>query len=83
MEFRLFVDADAIDFLQNLPAEERRLLYRHLREIQKYPGNYSNYIEQDEEGRRLDVSAFQTFRVYYWADGADRHVKILEIRVTD
>jgi mRNA-degrading endonuclease RelE of RelBE toxin-antitoxin system len=83
MEFRLLVDADAIDFLQSLPAQERKRLYRHLREIQKYPGNYSEFVEQDEEGHRLDVSTFKVFRVYYWTDAADRHVKILEVRETD
>jgi hypothetical protein len=77
------VDLEVIDFLQNLPARERRQLYRHFREIQKYPGNTSDFTSQDEEGRRLDVSSFAGFRIYYWTDAADRHVKILEIRVTD
>ena len=83
MEFRLLVDLDVIDFLQSLPAHERRRLYRHFREIQKYPSNASDFISQDEAGRRLDVSSFDGFRVYYWTDAADRHIKILEIKVTD
>jgi len=83
MEFRLLVDADVIDFLQGLPAQERRRLYRHMREIQKYPSNHSEFVVQDDEGRHLDVSTFRAFRLYYWTDGADRHVKILEVRETD
>jgi len=83
MEFRLLIDADALDFLQGLPAQQRRRLYSYLRQIQKYPGNYSEFTVRDDEGRLLDVSTYGAFRVYYWTDPADRHVKILEIKETD
>ena len=83
MEFRLLIDADALDFLQSLPMRQRRHLYLFLREIQKFPGNRSEFTVRDEEERTLDVATHGAFRIYYWTDAADRHVKILEIEETD
>jgi hypothetical protein len=83
MAFRLLVDADVIELLQSFPAPLRRRLYQHFREIQKYPANSAGFDARDEEGRRLDVSEFGAYRIYYWTDAGDKHVKILEIRETD
>jgi hypothetical protein len=79
MEFKLLIDADVIDILAKLPARERRRLYAHFRKIQSYPGNYSELTEPDNEGRLLDVSSFEGLSIRYWIDGADRHLKILEL----
>ena len=83
MKYRLLVDADVIEFLQGLPAQERRRVYQYLRRIQQYPGNCSHITTRDDLGRQLDVSSFGQFNIYYWMDSADQHVKILEIREVD
>jgi hypothetical protein len=79
MLFRLLIDLDLVEFTKTLPAAQRRRLYAHFRRIQEYPGHYSDLIETDDEGRRLDISFFEDLIVGYWTDSADRHVKVLRI----
>jgi hypothetical protein len=79
MLFRLLIDFDLVDFTRKLPLRQQQRLYGHLRKIQEYPGHYSDFIESDEQGRRIDVSFFEDLIIGYWTDSADRHVKILRI----
>jgi hypothetical protein len=79
MLFQLLIDFDLVDFAKQLPASQRQRLYAHFRKIQEYLGHYSDLIESDPEGRRLDVSFFEDMIICYWTDTADRHVKILRI----
>ena len=83
MEFRLLVDLEVIDFLQGLTGNRRRRLLDHFRKIQNFPGHYSDFIDQDAHGRRLDVSLIDGLAVFYWTDAADRHVKILKVTAAD
>lgn len=79
MLFRLFLDLEVVDLLNKLPVLRRRMVFDHLRKIQDFPGHYSDCIEQDAEGRRIDVSFFDGLTIHYWIDMADRHVKIMRI----
>ena len=79
MSFRLLIDIDALEFIDALPPRRRRRVLDHLREIQWYPGNFSDYRERDDTGRMTDVSIFDDVRIHYWIDMADRHIKILRI----
>jgi hypothetical protein len=83
MDFRLLISIEVIEFLQKLPAARRKRLVQHFRRIQDFPGHYSDYIETDSSGRRVDVSVFDGFAIVYWADVADRHLKILELQKAD
>lgn len=83
MQFRLLIDVEVVDFLQALPAARRRRLLAHFRKIQNFPGHYSDFIEQDDLGRRLDVSLIDGLAVFYWTDVADMHVKILKVTMAD
>ncbi len=83
MDFRLLIDVEVFDFLQTLSPARRRRLLNHFRQIQSFPGHHSDYIDQDEEGRRLDVSLPDGIAVFYWTDVSDRHVKILKITTAD
>lgn len=83
MQFRLLVDVEVIDFLQTLSKDRRRRLLSHFRKIQNFPGHYSDFIEQDDVGRRLDVSLVDGLAIFYWTDAADQHVKILKITIAD
>jgi hypothetical protein len=71
MLFRLLIDLDLVDFARRLPTRQRQRLYAHFRKIQEYPGHYSDLIENDSEGRRLDVSFFEDLIICYWTDSAD------------
>ncbi len=79
MLFRLLIDFDLVEFTRQLPAAQRTRLYAYLRRIQEYPGHYSDFIENDAEGRRIDISFFENLLIGYWIDTADRHVKILRM----
>jgi hypothetical protein len=79
MAYRLFVDFDIHDYLSEMSAAQRRRFYGHFRHIQEFPTNSSNYVEYDVEGREVNVSIFEGFRILYWIDHADCDVKILEI----
>ena len=83
MEFRLLMDLEVYDFLQTLPKRQRERLLGHFQKIKNFPGHYSDFIHQDEVGRRLDVSLVDGLAIFYWTDAADRHVKILSITAAD
>ncbi len=79
MKYRLLVDLEVLHFSLSLPVSQRRRLFIHFEEIQKFPGNYSDFIDSDDQGRLLQVSLFEDFLIRYWIDDADRHIKILYI----
>ena len=79
MLFRLLIDLDIVEFTRQLPPRQRQRLYAHFRRIQEFPGHFSDFIENDTEGRRIDVSLFEDLLIGYWTDAADRHVKILRL----
>jgi hypothetical protein len=79
MQFRLLVDMDVLDILSKYPASRRRRLIAHFRKIQSFPGNYSEFVDPDDEGRLVDISTFEDVSIHYWIDDADRHVKILRV----
>jgi len=79
MVFRLLLDLETLVFLQNLKPAQRRRLFALLERIQEAPHRFSDFIDRDEVGRRLDVCVFEGVAVYYWVDTADRHIKVLKI----
>jgi hypothetical protein len=83
MNFGLLIDADVFEFLVNLPPSQRRRLMERFREIQRFPGNHSEFSESMDDGRRLDISRFGPLLIYYWSDEADRQVKILKLISSD
>jgi hypothetical protein len=83
MPYRLFIAVDVIDLLETLNRPRRRELLAHFRRLQDAPGHYSDYVEADEAGRRVDVAVFRGLAIYYWVDDADRQVKILKLAVAD
>jgi hypothetical protein len=54
-----------------------------IRRLRDFPVNLSDSSCSDADGRRLDVSLFEGLAIYYWIDGADRHVKVLKITIED
>ncbi len=79
MPFRLLIEGDVVDLLLDFSATKRRRFMAHFRKIQEYPGNNSQMLEPDDEGRILDVCIFEDIEIRYWIDDADRHVKIVSL----
>ena len=83
MEYRLLIDLEALEILDNLPARVRSRLLDQLHKIRDFPQNYSDYHEQDALGRRVEICVFSGWAVHYWIDSADCHVKVLSLRPAD
>ena len=82
-ESRLFIAVDVLDFLRTLRPREQRDLLQRFRDIATFPSRFSDYVEYDATGRRVDVHVFGKFAVKFWDDFADRHVKILDLHFAD
>ncbi|HEY6167002.1 MAG TPA: hypothetical protein VI454_03105 [Verrucomicrobiae bacterium] len=82
-DWRLLVDIEVLEFLRTLRRREQADLMKRIREIGSFPANYSDFAEYDASGRRVDVHVCQRFAIKFWADFADRHVKILDVHFAD
>ena len=80
---RLLIAIDVFEMLRTRREVEQRNLLKRFREIAAFPSNFSDFVEYDASGRRVDVHIFGKFAIKYWDDFADRHVKILELRLAD
>ena len=80
---RLLVDIDVLDFLRTLPRRDQGSLLKRFREIAAFPTNYSDYVEHDAVGRRVEVHVFTKYAIKYWDDFAGRQVKILDLHPAD
>jgi hypothetical protein len=80
---RLLIAIEALDFLRTLSQREQRELLKRFRDIAAFPSRFSDFVEHDSFGRRVDVHVFGRFAVKFWNDFADRHVKILDLHFAD
>ncbi|MCX6962170.1 MAG: hypothetical protein NTZ08_06945 [Verrucomicrobia bacterium] len=83
MQYRLFVDLEAIQFLASSKPPLRRKLVAHLSKIEAFPESSSDYFENDSKGRQIDIAICSANAIHYWIDFADRHVKVLRISQAD
>ncbi|HMP81200.1 MAG TPA: hypothetical protein PKA41_00665 [Verrucomicrobiota bacterium] len=80
---RLLIDIEVLEFLRTLRPKEQAHLLNHFREIAVFPSRFSDFVERDSAGRRVDVHIFGKFAIKFWDDFADRHVKILDVHLAD
>ncbi len=80
---RLLIDIEVVDFLRTLRPREQRDLLKRFREIAAFPSDFSDFVEYDSAGRRVDVHVVGKFAIKFWDDFADRHVKILDLHFAD
>ena len=83
MDYRLLVDLEVIAFLDSLQKKARRRLLDHFIRLRSTPDQYSDSHENDQIGRRIEISIITGHAIHYWIDFADRHVKILAIKPAD
>jgi hypothetical protein len=83
MKYRLLIDYEVIEFIENLPRKDQRLLRSHFVAIQDFPRRYSDYVEHDSEGRRVDIHICGKYAIKFWEDFADKHLKILSVHLAD
>ena len=82
-DVRLLIDIEILEFLRTLKRHEQEKLLRRFRDIAALPSGFSDFIERDSSGRRVDVHIFGNFAIKFWHDFADRHVKILDVHLAD
>ena len=80
---RLLIDIEVLDFLRKLRSREQRDLLKRFREVAAFPSNFSDFVEHDSAGRRVDVHSYGKCAIKFWDDFADRHVKILDVHFAD
>jgi hypothetical protein len=83
MNWRLLVDLEVVAFLDALRPSARRRIPDHFQRIRSAPSQSSDYQEQDETGRTVDISVQPGLAVHYWIDHADPHIKVLAIHPAD
>lgn len=82
-DFRLLIAIEVLDFLRTLRRSEQQALLARFRQITELPSNYNDFFEYDSSGRQLGVHVFRKFAIKFWADFADRHLKILDVHFAD
>lgn len=82
-DYRLLVAYEVFEFMERLPARERKKLRDRFVEINDWPSRHSDFKEPDAAGRQLDVHICGQYAIRYWEDFADRHVKILDVSLAD
>ncbi|HEY5892894.1 MAG TPA: hypothetical protein VIT91_06645 [Chthoniobacterales bacterium] len=82
-DYRLLVDWEVIEKLNQLPPAKRRIFRDAFLRIAATPDRLSDYRESNPKGITLDVYLCHGFAITYWIDFADRHVKILEFQVAE
>jgi hypothetical protein len=80
---RLLIDIEVLEFLQTLRPKAQGDLLKRFREIAAFPSKFSDFVEHDSAGRRVDVHIFDKYAIKFWDDFADRHVKILDVHRAD
>jgi hypothetical protein len=80
---RLLIDIEVFQFLRTLRQREQIALLKRFRDIAAFPSRYSDFVEYDSSGRRVDVHVLGKFAIKFWDDFADRHIKILEVHLAD
>jgi hypothetical protein len=83
MKYRLLIDWEVIEFVETLPRKDRRALRNRFVAIQNYPRKFSDYAESDSSGRRVEIHICGKYAIKFWEDHADRHIKILDVRLAD
>jgi hypothetical protein len=74
---------DAIAVPDTIPKRSRTRLLNHFVQLRSSPGQYSDSHEHDSTGRRIEISIWADYSIHYWIDFADRHVKVLAIKIAD
>ena len=83
MNYRLLIDYEVIEFLETLSRKDQRLLRDRFVAIQGFSSHYSDYVESDSVGRRVDIHICGKYAIKFWEDHADQHLKILDVHFAD
>ena len=78
--YRVFIAAEVITTLRSLRGREKHLITRLFEQLADNPFRSGDYIERDDIGRPIQVLLIGKYALCYWADHADKEVKILDLK---
>ena len=81
--YRLLIDFEVIGFIETRPRKDQLALRNRFAAIRDFPANFSDFVENDTEGRRVDIHIFGKYAIKYWQDHADRDIKVLHVHLAD
>jgi len=77
--YTIYLEAEAARYLFGLRRPERDPVRRFLDFLADYPHTDGETTERDSIGRTVQVKLPHRIKVVYWADHADKAVKILRL----
>ena len=77
--YALFLHADAASFFHSLRREEKESLRRFLDVLEQYPTIVGEATERDAVGRSIQVKFVRRLKAVYWANHADKEIKVLRL----
>ena len=85
MDFKYtpFFSEGAFDFLSHLDGSDRKLVLLEIRILGNHPSRDSHFSEQDNKGRDIQGILCSKYCILYWADHAEKEIKITQIRYAD
>lgn len=83
MEYRLLVSFDVIEFLETLKKTDQRMLRNRFLEITGFLSQYSDFKEEDTNGRFVDIHIAEKYAIKFWEDTVDMDLKVLDVHLAD
>jgi hypothetical protein len=81
VNYRLSVDFDALQFLLLLGKADQGRLEWWLERLSNSPFSTGQSVVVDPDGRDVQVSRVDRFRVFHWTDHAVRTVRVVKIEL--
>jgi hypothetical protein len=75
----LFLRAEAASFFHSLRREEKEPLRKFFDLLEQYPTTEGETTERDAVGRTVQVKFVRRLKVVFWANHADKEVKVLRL----
>jgi len=77
--YEAFLAAEAANYLSGLKRQDREPIRQFIDLLTRYPHLEGEITERDKIGRTVHVKLLRRIKLVYWADHADRSIKILRI----
>lgn len=81
--YRLAIDWDAVEILRGRTKSEQRQVAYWVNRLREHPFQIEPYVERDESGRVNQVAVVSDLLIHYWADHADRTLRVTRIEPID
>lgn len=78
--YRVFIAADVVAMLRALRGREKHFITRLFEQLADNPFRTGDYTEPDDVGRPIEVLIVGRYAVCYWANHADKEVKIVDLK---